>query len=75
MKIIWARQTKKEKKKPVDPQTPKDPKAVTQSKLTDKESEETLIFSITPAEVNLNAKMGIMVEVRANSPQTGKLLE
>jgi hydrocephalus-inducing protein len=74
MKIIWARQGKKEKKKPNEAKDAKnDSKASTLAK--EKEPEEPQVFTITPAEVMLNAKMGIMVEIRANAPTIGKLLE
>lgn len=33
------------------------------------------MFSVTPAEVTLNSKMGIYVEIRANSQQIGKIVE
>lgn len=76
MKIVWARQKKKEKKKPaiVEDAEKKDAKESTE-KLVNKSPEELQVFTVTPAEITLNAKMGIMVEIRANSPQTGKLKE
>lgn len=71
MKIVWARQKKKEKKKIVEPNAPvKDNKST-----KEKEPEELHVFSVTPADIVLNAKMGIMVEIRANSTQIGSLAE
>lgn len=73
MKIIWARQNKKEKKKTTEIVV-KDPKSTT-SKLTDKEPEDTQVFTVVPDQITLNAKMGIMVEIRANSPKIDRITE
>jgi hypothetical protein len=73
MKIIWARQNKKEKKKPTDVLV-KDLKS-TQSKMTDKEPDEIQVFTVVPDQITLNAKMGIMVEIRANSPKIDRITE
>ena len=46
MKIIWARQTKKEKKKTIEANA-KDSKA-TMSKLSEKEPDEIIVFTVIP---------------------------
>ena len=73
MKIIWARQSKKEKKKPAEIKDGKNDSKTNTSAV--KEPEEPQVFTVTPAEIMLNQKMGIKVEVRANSEKIGKILE
>jgi hypothetical protein len=41
----------------------------------EEEEETKFVFTVIPDTVVLNSKMGIMVEFRANSSQTGKMQE
>jgi hydrocephalus-inducing protein len=43
--------------------------------LTEKEPDEIQVFTVVPDQITLNAKMGIMVEIRANSPKIDRITE
>lgn len=82
MKIVWARQTKMDRNKPrkdTKDASGNDKKAATSSNIggdNNKEEEEMkFVYTVVPDQINLNPKMGIMVEFRANSFHTGKISE
>ena len=83
MRITWIRQVKPTKKSDKEKSEAAQKKAnqtttsgVAPSESKKEEEEETkFVFTVIPDTVVLNSKMGIMVEFRANSSQTGKMQE
>lgn len=83
MKIMWVRQQNKDrKKKPADDASRK---TLTDSAAVMKRTgsvsgenakeEEHFVFSVVPDQITLGPRMGIMIEVRANSHQVGQISE
>lgn len=82
MKIMWVRQTKMDRKnqrKDVKEGPTNDKKPASSSNIggnDNKEEEEMkFVYTVVPDQINLNPKMGIMVEFRANSFHTGTISE
>jgi len=90
MKIQWVRNTKAERKPAATPGNKKAEggKAGASDKASnagadaastqggaEKEEEQKIVFSIIPDQILLNPKMGIMIQVRANSTTVGKIVE
>ena len=90
MKIQWVRNAKAERKPTAAPNGKKSEggKAGSSDKASnagadaasikgdpEKEEEQKIVYSIVPDQVVLNPKMGIMIQVRANSSTVGKVIE
>lgn len=81
MKIQWVRNMKAERKPATKDGAKKDDKASeiasTQGGAAEKDAPEEAkaVYSIVPDQIVLNPKMGIMVQVRANSTTVGKIVE
>lgn len=90
MKIQWVRNAKAERKPAAAPNAKKAEggKAGASDKASnagadaastkgdpEKEEEQKIVYTIVPDQVVLNPKMGIMIQVRANSSTVGKVIE
>jgi hydrocephalus-inducing protein len=82
MRITWVRQVKPQKKdakEKADAVAVKKANQTATSGLGDtakaEEEESKFVFTVVPDTVVLNPKMGIMIEFRANSSQTGRMSE
>ena len=91
MKIQWVRNTKNDRKPasaaPKDGAKKEEGKAASEKKSdkasnagesnaqAEKEEETKAIFSVIPDTIVLNPKMGIMIQIKANSQINGKIVE
>jgi hydrocephalus-inducing protein len=81
MKIQWQRQTKMERKNKKDPKgdAKKDGAKGENGAIVEAEHKEDennkFVFFVVPDTITLNPKMGIMIQIRANSLNVGKITE